>query len=110
MGFQAQLREWDQSELARECDFSALTLSSVNLRVWVSISKTLAPKCLSLGLKNFNLEKISVSAFGHQNIGLKRILNIGLKSFGLEEVSVSCFFGTKKNIFAVMSFFVKRFT
>ena len=81
---------------ARECDFSALTLSPVNLRVWVSIWKTLAPKCFRLGLKNFNLEKISVSAFGHQNFGLKRSLNIGLKSFGLEEVSVLCFFGIKE--------------
>ena len=75
---------------------SATSQHSVKLRVWVSISKTLAPKCLSLGLKNFNLEKISVSAFGHQNIGLKRSLNIGLKSFGLEEVSVLCFFGIKE--------------
>ena len=94
---------------ARECNFSALTLSPINLRVWVSISKTLAPRCLRLGLKNFNIEKISVSAFGHQNFGHIRSLNIELTSFGLEEVSVSCFFGIK-NILAVISFFVKRFT
>ena len=94
---------------ARECNVSALTLSPINLRVLVSISKTLAPRCLRLGLKNFNIEKISVSAFGHQNFGHIRSLNIELTSFGLEEVSVSCFFGIK-NILAVISFFVKRFT
>ena len=48
---------------AIECNFSALTLSPINLRVWVSISKTLAPRCLRLGLKNFSLEEVSVSCF-----------------------------------------------